>query len=113
VDLDKDGKKISWVDKISNEEVLQRVNETRTMLDTVRKRNHVWLEHVLRHESLLHDLIEGRMRGKARRGRIRMHLLSKVVKGKYVVLKRTAEDRKDWQKLLRVGSHTPASQQIT
>jgi len=27
--------KISWVDKISNEEVLQRVNETRTMLDTV------------------------------------------------------------------------------
>jgi len=29
--------KISWVDKISNEEVLQRVNETKTMLDTVRK----------------------------------------------------------------------------
>ena len=29
--------KISWVDKISNEEVLQRVNETRTMIDTVRK----------------------------------------------------------------------------
>jgi len=24
--------KISWVDKISNEEVLQRVNETKTML---------------------------------------------------------------------------------
>ena len=33
--------KISWVDKISNEEVLQRVNETKTMLDTVRKRNMV------------------------------------------------------------------------
>jgi len=29
--------KISWVDKINNEEVLQRVNETKTMLDTVRK----------------------------------------------------------------------------
>jgi len=29
--------KISWVDKISNEEFIQRVNETRTMLDTVRK----------------------------------------------------------------------------
>ena len=29
--------KISWVDKISNEEVLQRVNETKTMLDTVGK----------------------------------------------------------------------------
>jgi len=34
--------KISWVDKISNEEVLQRVlvNETKTMLDAVGKRKH-------------------------------------------------------------------------
>jgi len=35
------------------------------------------------------------------------------MKGKYVALKRTAEDRKEWQKLLRARSHTPASQQIT
>jgi len=39
----------------SNEEVLQRANETKTMLDTLRKRN-VWLGHVLKHESLLHDI---------------------------------------------------------
>jgi len=31
--------KISWVDKISNDEVLQRVNETKTMLDTVGKKH--------------------------------------------------------------------------
>jgi len=42
-----------------------------------------------------------------------MHLLSDLVKGKYVALKRTAEDRKEWQKLLRAGNHTPASQLIT
>jgi len=29
--------KVSWVDKISNKEVLQRVSETKTMLDTVGK----------------------------------------------------------------------------
>jgi len=29
--------KISCMDKITNEEVLQRVNETKTMLDTLRK----------------------------------------------------------------------------
>jgi len=29
--------KISWVNKVSNQEVLQRVNETKSMLDTVRK----------------------------------------------------------------------------
>jgi len=42
-----------------------------------------------------------------------MHLLSDLMKGKYMALKRTAEDRKEWQKLLRVGSHRPAPQQIT
>ena len=101
--------KISWVDKISNEEVLQWLNETG---HAVRK-SKVWLGHVLRHESLLHDIIEDRKRGNSTRGRKRMHLLSDVMKGKYVALKRTAEDRKEWQKLLRAGSHTPASQQIT
>ena len=53
------------------------------------------------------------MRGKATTGRKRMHLLSDLMKGKYVALKGTAEERKKWQKLLRAGSHTPASQQIT
>jgi len=73
----------------------------------------VWLGQVLRHKSLLHDVIEGRMRGKATQGRKRMHPLSNLMKGKFVVLERTAEDKKEWQKLLRAGSHTPASQQIT
>jgi len=39
-----------------------------------------------------------------------MHLLSDLMKGKYLA---PAEDTKAWQKLLRAGSHTPASQQIT
>ena len=105
--------KISWFDKISNEIVLQRVNETKTMFDTVEKHKHVWLGHVLRHESLLHDIIEGRMRGKATRGRKRMHLLSDLMKGNYVALERTAEDRKEWQKLIRAGNHALPSQRIT
>jgi len=44
-------------------------------------------------------MIEGRMRGKATRGSKRMLLLSDLMKGKYVAFKRTAEDRKDWQKV--------------
>ena len=35
------------------------------------------------------------MRVKAKRGRKRMHLLSDLMKGKYVTLKRTAEDSKE------------------
>jgi len=42
-----------------------------------------------------------------------MHLLSDLTKGKYVTFKMTAEDRQEWQKMLRARSHTPASQQIT
>jgi len=53
------------------------------------------------------------MKGKATRGRKRMHLLSDLMNRKYVTVKRTAEDRKECHKLLRAGSHTPASQQIT
>jgi len=34
-----------------------------------------------------------------------MHPLSDLMKGKYVALKITAEDRKEWQKLLRAGNH--------
>jgi len=65
---------------------------------------------MLRHESLLHDIIQGRIWGKATRGRKRLHLLSDLMKGKSVALRRTAEDRKEWQKLKKAGSHTPASQ---
>ena len=55
----------------------------------------------------------GKNEGEAIRGRKRMHLLGDLMKGKYVALKRTAEDRKEWQKLIRAGSHAPASQQTT
>jgi len=40
-----------------------------------------------------------------------MHLLSDLMKGKYVALKRTDEGRKELK--LRAESHSPASQQIT
>ena len=80
----------------------EEANETRSVLNTVGKRKHVWLGHVLRRKSLLLDIIKGRVKGgKATRGRKRMHLLSDLVKGNYVALKRTAEDRKEWLKLIR------------
>jgi len=50
---------------------------------------------VPRHESLLRDIIEGRMKGEG----YTMHLLSDLMKRKSVALERTAEDRKEWQKL--------------
>jgi len=42
----------------------------------------------------MHDITVGKMRGKATRGRKRMHLLSNLMKGKYVALKRTARQER-------------------
>jgi len=39
-------KKISWVDEVTNAEVLQRVRENRSILDTV-QHQHRWIRHVL------------------------------------------------------------------
>jgi len=52
----------SWLDKVTNEEVLGKVNENR-------QRKHQWIGHVLRHDGLLYEITEGRMKGKPTRGR--------------------------------------------
>ena len=56
--------KISWRDKVPNEQVLKRVNEARTILHTIQERKRNWMGHVLRHEGLLVTILEGRMEGK-------------------------------------------------
>jgi len=100
------------MDKVSNEEVLQ-TKWTKTMLETVKKCKHCMVRACATTRIITAWYNWGKNEGKATRGRKRKHLLSDLMKGKYVALKRTAEDRKEWQKLLRAGSHTPASQQIT
>jgi len=48
----------------------------------------------LGHESLLHDVIEGRMKGNAAQGRKRMHLLSDLMKNRsYTEVKREDQER--------------------
>ena len=44
--------KISWLDKITNKEVLRRVNEDRQILNNVWQMKHRWISHVLRHDGL-------------------------------------------------------------
>jgi len=46
--------KISWLDKVTNEEVLGRVSEDRQIPNTVWQRKHRWIGHVLSHDELLH-----------------------------------------------------------
>ena len=48
--------KISWVDRVLNDEVLQSF-----FLDTVQQCKLTWTRHILRHDSLLGDIMEGMM----------------------------------------------------
>jgi len=80
-----------------NAEVLQKVQENKNILDTVQHRKLRWIGHILRHDSLLRDIIEGRMKGKATRGKKRLQMLSDVISKSYEKLQRDVEDR-SWRK---------------
>jgi len=84
--------KFSWVDKVTKAEVRQKVEENRSILNTVQQRKLRWIGHILRRESLLRDIIEGRLLGRATRGRSRLQMLSNVTSKTYEDLKREAGD---------------------
>src|SRR5437867_10164094 len=115
--------KISWRDKVHNDEVFVRVNEERCLIKTIRQRQKNWMGHVLRGDGLLRDLMEGRVVERRRAGRPRKGMISdlkeafckeKVEENEseerekkgmkrsdgYVEMKRMAGDRKRWRRLV-------------
>ena len=91
--------KISCKDHVTNEEVLNRVGEKRTILSVIRKRKANWIGHTLRHEGLLKHLIEGKVEGKRGRGRKRMQVLDDLIERRsYQELKLNAENRSEWRR---------------
>jgi hypothetical protein len=71
--------KISWTDRVRNEEVLHRVKEERNILHTIKRRKANWIGHFLRRNCLPKHMIEGKVEGRigmmGRRGRRRKQLL--------------------------------------
>ena len=53
--------KISWTDRVRNEEVLHRVMEKRYFLHTVERRKANWIGQVLRRKCLLKHITEGKI----------------------------------------------------
>ena len=52
--------KISWTDRVRNEEVLHRVKEERNIVHTVKRKRANWVGHILRMNYLLTHIIKGR-----------------------------------------------------
>ena len=89
--------KISWTDRVRNE-VLHRVREDRSILNTIKRRKANWIGHLLRMNCLLKDVIEGKIEGMRRRGRRRKQPLDEVrTKRRYWNLKEDELDRALWR----------------
>jgi hypothetical protein len=94
--------KISWTDRVRNEEVLHRVKEEKNIVHTIKTRKANWIGHILRRNCLLKHVIEGKLEGRivmtGRRGRRRKQLLDDLKEKKiYWKLKEEALDRTLWR----------------
>lgn len=90
--------KVPWTAKKTNKEILQMVAEERQLLNTIVSRKKKWLGHVLRGDSLLKLVIEGRMEGKRPRGRKRIGMFEELLEGgSYGMMKERARDRIAWR----------------
>ena len=103
---------ISWRDKITNDEVLKRVDEERSLPNKIWQRKHRWKGHVLRHDRFLQGIFEGKMLGKRTRGRRRMQMLHDlIVNSDYVTSSKQLQ--KGWCGDTVEGYPEPALQQKT
>jgi len=53
--------KISWTDRVRNEEMLLTVKEQRNILHEISKRKANWIGHILRRNCLLQRVTEGKI----------------------------------------------------
>ena len=63
--------KISWTEKITNEEVLRRMGTGREIVRQFKTRKLQYLGHLIRHNTSQIQLIEGKIEGRRSRGRPR------------------------------------------
>jgi hypothetical protein len=94
--------KISWNDHVRKEEVLLKVKEQCNILHDIRKQKLIWIGHILRRNCLLHQVIEGKIKGAievtGRRGRRRRKLLVDLKERRgYSHFKEEALDRTMWR----------------
>ncbi|KAI5644176.1 reverse transcriptase (RNA-dependent DNA polymerase) domain-containing protein [Phthorimaea operculella] len=102
--------KISWREKVTNVEVLERAKEKRNIIRTIENRRANCFGHVLRHHNLITQIIEGKLEGKRERGRPRTTYIQTIKEWScsesYQKLKKTTFDRDKWWLLQRRG-HRP------
>ena len=68
------------------------------MVETIVRRKKNWIEHIMRGDELMKEVMEGKMEGKRGPGRKLIGIIDDLLeKERYGVLKRRAEDRQGWR----------------
>ena len=93
---------IIWMDRITNEEVLGRIGERRTLWKSLKKRRGQMMGHTLRRGGLLGDILEGEM-GK-KRGRRRFKYFDQIIEDMgcetFRKVKQLAGLRAEWRRVV-------------
>jgi hypothetical protein len=88
------------LDRKSNEEVLKEINEKRKILRVIGMRKVKFIGHLLRHNSFVTNIMEGRVLGKKNRGRPRLSYIKNLMKelfcNSYAEMKSLAQDTHLW-----------------
>ena len=61
--------RISWTQRMTNEDVCKKLNIRPTLLTTIQSRKIRYFGHITRHEGIQKDILFGRIEGKRARGR--------------------------------------------
>ena len=96
--------RVSWRDRVTNEEVLLRVGQRRSLLAELRRRQMSFLGHVIRNEKMEHLCLSGMIEGRRARGRQRIKYMDTIVEdlGRGMTtnqLLQLARDRERWKQM--------------
>ena len=93
--------KIKWTDRITNDEVFQKVKEERLLLKILKNRRHSWIGHKIRRNEFVVNILGGAISGKKAVGRPRLQYLKQVARNtgadSYPAMKRTACNKSRWK----------------
>ena len=96
--------RISWRDRVTNEDVLARIGMQRSLIKEIRKRQMNFLGHIIRSEKIEHLCLTGRIEGRRARGRQRMKYMDSLVGdlgGEYTAnqVVQAARERMRWRQM--------------
>ena len=96
-------KKISWIDKKTNKEVLEMMGEEGRLLKTIRQRQLRFVGYIIREESIEKPSLEGRVEECSSRGRQRQDFLQGLTTAagtKLVEILRLAQDSNGFRNMV-------------